>query len=82
MTLIISVHAFARSNHKSIVNEVFHRYLKEVQKTNSEHKGSLNQRFQGLFFALYAWNAGLVDGNEIYGSVLAIHRELTVLIYF
>ena len=64
-TLLITVHTVARGNHKEITNEGFHRYLNNVQKINSEDKGSLNQWFQGLFFSLYAWNEGPVDRTEI-----------------
>ena len=64
-TLLIPVHAVAWGNHKAIINEGFHRYLKKLQKINSMDKGSLQQWLQGLLFALYAWNAGPVDGTEI-----------------
>ena len=33
-TLLISVHAVERGNHKAIRNEGFHRYLNKVQKIN------------------------------------------------
>ena len=49
--------------------------MNKVQKIKSVDKGSLNQCFQGVFFALYAWNAGPVDRTEIDLSVVAIGRE-------
>ena len=42
-TLIIPVHEVSRGNHKAVINERFHRYLKKVQKINSSYKGSLHQ---------------------------------------
>ena len=64
-TLLISVHMVARGNHKAIINEGFHRYLKKVQKINSADKGSLHKWLQGILFPLYAWNVGPVDGTDI-----------------
>ena len=49
-------------------------YLNKVPKIEAVDKGILNQWFQGVLFALYAWNAGPVDGIEIYRSVVAISR--------
>ena len=34
-TLLIPVHAVSRINHRSIINEIFHRYLNKVQNINS-----------------------------------------------
>ena len=62
--------------HKAILNKVFHRYLNKVQKINSAGKISLHQWLQGIFFVLYGWIAGQVEGTDIYQSVLAIGREL------
>ena len=64
-TLIIPVHVVSRGNHKAIINEGFHGYLKKLNKINSAGKGRLHQRLQGVFFALYSWNAGLVYGTYI-----------------
>ena len=75
-TFLIPVHAVARRNQKSIRNEWLHRYLKMLQKINSEYKGSLRQWLQGVLFVLYAWNSGPVDGTDIAWSVVAIRREL------
>ena len=38
--------------------------------------GSLNQWLKCVFFALYAWNAGPVDGTLITRSVVSIDRDL------
>ena len=76
-TLRIPVHAVARGNHKSIINEGFHRYLNKVHTINSADKGSLHQWLQFVLFALYAWNAGPVDGTDISRSVVAIRREFS-----
>ena len=73
-TLLIPVHAVARVNHKEIRNEGFRRYLNKAQKINSEDKSSLHQWLKGVFFALYAWNTGPVDGTRISQSVVAIDR--------
>ena len=56
----------------AISNEGFHRYLNKVQKTTSSDKGILHQLSQGVLFALYAWNAGLVDRTDIAQSLVAI----------
>ena len=48
--LLILVHAVARVKHKSIINEVFHRYLNKLHKIKSEDRGGLLQWLQGLFF--------------------------------
>ena len=74
-TLLTPVHAVARGNHKAIRNEGFRRYLNKVHKIHSVDKGSLHQWLQGVLFALYAWNAGPVDGTNISQSVVAIGRE-------
>ena len=73
-TLLILVHAFARGNHKEIINEGFHRYLNKVQNINSADKGSLHQWLKGVLLALYAWNSGPVDRTDIVLSVVAIYR--------
>ena len=75
-TLLIPVNAVARNNRKAIINEEFHRYLNKVNKINSADKVRLHQWLQGVLFALYDWNAGPVDGTDIYRSVLDIGREL------
>ena len=51
-TLIIAVHAVARGNHKENINEGFNRYFNKVHKINSADKGNLQQRLQGVLFAL------------------------------
>ena len=43
----------------------------------SADKGILQQWFQGVIFAMYTWNAGPVDGTDIYQSVVAIGREFS-----
>ena len=64
--LLIPVHAVTRVNHKAIINEGFHRYLNKVQKINSFDKDSLQQCMTDIFFALYDWDAGSVEGTEVY----------------
>ena len=80
-TLLIPVHVDAIGNHKEIINEGFHRYLKKLQKINSEDKGILHQWLQVLSFELYTCNVGLVDGTDIARSVVAIGRESPFTIY-
>ena len=63
-TLLILVHAVIRVNHKEIINEAFLLHLNKVQKINSLYKGRLHRWFQGVFFELYAWNAGPVSVTE------------------
>ena len=38
--LLIPVHTVARGNHKSIINEGFHRYLNKAQKINQHTRES------------------------------------------
>ena len=45
-------------------------------KIKSADKVSLHQWLQGVFFTLYAWNAGPVNGTSVARSVLAIGRYL------
>ena len=45
-TLLIAVHAVARSNHKEIINEGFHKYLNKIKKINSADKGIFHQCLQ------------------------------------
>ena len=80
-TLIIPVHEVAKVNHKSIINEGFHRYLKKLQKIKSVYKVSLHQWLQVVLFAIYVWNTGPVDVNYIDQSVVSIGRELPFTIY-
>ena len=75
-TLLIPVHAVSGGNHKAIINEGFHRYFNKVQKISSADKGSLHQWLQGILFALYALNAGLVYITEITQSFVAMVRKL------
>ena len=79
-TLLIPVHAVARGNHKEIINEGFHRYLKKVQKINSVDKGSLHQWLQCVLFSMYDWNSCTADGTDIAQSVVAIVREFPFII--
>ena len=65
-TLLITVDAVARDNHKGIINEGFHLYFNKVHKINSAYNGGLRQWLQGIFFALYSWNAGPIDVTDIY----------------
>ena len=71
----IPVEAVAPENHKAIRCERFHRYLNKVQTINTADKQSFHQWHQGVMFALYAWNAGPIDGTDIPRSVAAIGRE-------
>ena len=64
-TKLIPLHVVARGNHKSIINEGFRCYLNKVQKINSADKCSPHQWFPGVFFTLYYWNSGPVDGTFI-----------------
>ena len=64
-TLIIILYTVTSRNHKAIRNEEFYRYLNKLHKINSAEKGSLHQWLQEVFFVLYDWNAGPVDGNDI-----------------
>ena len=64
-TLLIPAHALTRGNHKAIINEGFPRYLNKLHKINLSYKGRLHQWLQGIFFALYDWNAYPVDRTEI-----------------
>ena len=50
--------------------------MNKLQKINLVDKESLHRWFQGVFFALYAWNAVAVDGTDISQSVVDIGREL------
>ena len=80
-TLLIPVHALASGNHNAIINEGFRWYLNKVQKINSAYKVILHQWLQGVFSALYAWNAGPVDGTDVYQSVVYIVREFPFPFY-
>ncbi len=73
--LLIPVQAVGKGNHKAVRNEMFHRYLNKVEKINTANTGTQQQWLQGVFFALYGWNAGPVDGTDIPRSVVAIGRE-------
>ena len=73
--LQVPVQPVAPENHKAIRNERFHRYLNKVQGVNSADTGTLEQWKQGTLFAIYAWNAGPIDGTDIPRSVAAIARD-------
>ena len=64
-TLLIPVHKVSGGNNKEITNEGFNMYLNKINMINSADKGGLHQWLQGVLFALYAWNAGPVDGTDI-----------------
>jgi hypothetical protein len=74
-TLLITVDAVSRENHKAVRNERFHRYLKKVQGINTATTMSMHQWKQGTLFALYAWNAGPIDGTDITRSYAALGRS-------
>ena len=42
---------------------------------NSADKGSLHKLLRGVFFALYDWNVGRVDGTGVDRSLVASGRE-------
>jgi len=71
----IPVQAVSRENHKAIRNERFHRYLNKVQRINTADTNSMFLWKQGALFALYAWNAGPVDGTDIARSTVAMGRD-------
>ena len=48
---------------------------------NYAYKGRLHQFFEGLLFALYAWNAGPVYGTDTSWSMVYIGREFPFSIY-
>ena len=74
--LKIPVHAVARENKKAARNDRFHFYLNKVDKVNPPGKGSLRQWIQGIFFSIYAWSAGPVDGTDIYWYFVELGKEL------
>ena len=74
-TLLIPVHAVARGNHKTIINEGFHQHSKKVKKINSAEKVSLHQWLLLVFFSLCDWNPGPVDETDIDRSVVDMRRE-------
>lgn len=71
----IPVQPVSPENHKAVRNERFHRYLNKVEKINTAAHKSYHQWLQGVMFALYAWNAGPIDGTDIARSFAAIGRE-------
>ena len=79
--LLTLLHAVKRGNYKAIINEGLCWYLNKVHKIISADKGSLHQWFKGVFFALYDYNAGPLDGTDITWLVLYIGREFTFLIH-
>ena len=79
-TLMIPIHAFARGNHKEIINEGFHCYLNQVYKINKSDKGIRQQWLQGVLFSQNDCNAGPVYGTDIDRSLVAICRYSPLLI--
>ncbi len=73
--MLIPVVAVSRENHKAVRNERFHRYLNKVETINTADTGSLHKWVQGVFFAIYAWNADAVDGTDIPRCIPAFGRE-------
>jgi hypothetical protein len=71
----IPTHAVGKGNHKAVRNERFHRYLNKVESINSADVGSLFRWKQGVLFAIYAWNAGPIDGTDIPRSLAAVGRQ-------
>ena len=71
--LLVPIHAVARANQESIIIERFNIHLNKVQKMNSAEKFIIHQCLKGLFFFLYVFNLVLVDGNDIYQSVVIIN---------
>ena len=65
----------ALENHKAICNEWFHYYLNKVECINTADKGSYHQWWQGVMFALYAWNASPINGTYISRSFVAVGQE-------
>ncbi|MGA1505134.1 MAG: integrase zinc binding domain-containing protein [Ilumatobacteraceae bacterium] len=73
--LLIPVVAVSRENHKAVRNERFHRFLNHVERINTIDTGNLETWGQGVHFAMYSWNAGIVDGTDVQRSVASIGRE-------
>jgi hypothetical protein len=76
----IHVEVVSRENHKAVRNKRLHQYLNRVQKINTAEIGLLFQWKQGVTFALYGWNAGLIDGTNIPRSVGVIRHDFSFLL--
>lgn len=73
--LAVPHHVVSKENHKAILNERYHRYLKKVGKIHTADCQSLSEWKMGAAFACYAWNASPIDGTNIIRSFAAVGRE-------
>ena len=63
-------------NTRQLKTKGFHNYLSKVKEIKPSNKVRLQKCLQGVFFALYDWSAGPVDGTDIYQSVVDTSRNL------
>ena len=68
-------HLVTKGNHKAILSERFHRYLNKVERIHAANCETVDEWIKGVHFAVYAWNAGPIDGTNVSRSYAAMGRE-------
>ena len=64
-SLGVPVVTVAKENHLAVQNEIFHKYLNNVQQLHVADKPSLQEWRLGNKCVVYSWNASTVDNTYI-----------------
>ena len=64
-TLGVPVVTLGKENHLMVQNEIFHKYLNNVQQLHAVDKPSLQEWRCGTKCVVYSWNASTVDDTYI-----------------
>ena len=64
-SLGVPVVTVAKENHLAVQNEIFYKYLNNVQHLHATNKSSLQEWRLGTKCVVYSWNASPVDGMYI-----------------
>ena len=73
-------YAVSRGNHKAVLSKRVNKYLNKCQQIHYANTETMEEWAKGIMFAVYAWNAGPINGTDIIQSFAAIGREFPLLI--
>ena len=73
--LRIKYWVLARSNHKGLIVERFHRFLNKVETIDGTDRGTHDGFVRTAKTAQFAWNSAPIDGTDVVRSLAAVGRE-------
>lgn len=72
--LRIKYWVLARSNHKGLIVERFHRFLNKIQTIDGTNRGTHDGFIRTAKTAQFAWNSAPIDGTDVVRSLAAVGR--------